>query len=233
MSWKPAVMPASWERPPSRADDPMNAEIKIMKTAAELALGEAFIALKDKLPGGGPVAQLREAAFRNFDARGLPHRRVEEWKYTDLRALMRDAKPLAPPPDAAAKTRGKTAGKMVGDVECRRIVFVNGALVPELSDLAGLEPGLSITSMAQALAGADPLVTAHLGKIVANDDVAVALNTAFMGDGVVIRVAAGTAVDRPIHLIFAGPDTPAAEFTRSLVVVEKGARAMLIESHEG
>src|SRR5581483_10781968 len=97
----------------------------------------------------------------------------------------------------------------------------------------GLEPGLSITSMAQALAGADPLVTAHLGKIVANDDVAVALNTAFMGDGVVIRVAAGTAVDRPIHLIFAGPDTPAAEFTRSLVVVEKGARAMLVgdEAH--
>ncbi len=211
----------------------MNAEVKPMKTAAELALAETFSALKGKLPGRGEVAQLREAAFRQFDARGLPHRRVEEWKYTDLRALMRDAKPLAPPPDAAAKARAKSAGKLVGDVECRRIVFVNGAFVPELSDLAALERGLTIRSMAQALAASDPLITEYLGKAVAVDDMAVALNTALMGDGAVIHVAAGAAVDRPLHLIFVGPDTPAAVFTRSLVVVEDGARAMLIESHEG
>jgi Fe-S cluster assembly protein SufD len=63
--------------------------------------------------------------------------------------------------------------------------------------------------------------------------VAVALNTAFMGDGALIHVAAGSAIDRPLHLIFVGPDAAAAMFTRSLLVVEKGARVMLIESHEG
>lgn len=205
-----------------------------MKTAAELALASTFATVRDKLPGAGPVAALRDSAFRNFDARGLPHRRVEEWKYTDLRALMRDAKPLASPPDAAAKARAKTAGKLVGDVECRRIVFVNGAFVPELSDLAGLERGLTIRSMAQALTGGDPLIAQYLGKVVVGvDDMAVALNTALMGDGAVIHVAAGAAVDRPLHLVFVAPDTPAAMFTRSLVVVEDGARAMLIESHEG
>ena len=26
---------------------------------------------------------------------GLPHRRIEDWKYTDLRMLMRDVLPLA------------------------------------------------------------------------------------------------------------------------------------------
>ena len=55
-----------------------------------------------------------------------------------------------------------------------------------------------------------------------------------MGDGVVIHVAAGAAIERPIHLVFASTgDKPAALFTRSLVVVEKGARVMLVESHEG
>jgi Fe-S cluster assembly protein SufD len=211
----------------------MNAEIKPMKTAAELSLAAAFTAAKGKLPGGGAVVELREDAFRQFDSRGLPHRRVEEWKYTDLRALMREAKPLAPPPDAAAKARAKSAGTLAGDVECRRIVFVNGAFVPELSDLANCESGLTIRSMAQALAAGDPLVTAHLGKVNAVDDVAVALNTAFMGDGALIHVAAGSAIDRPLHLIFVGPDAAAAMFTRSLLVVEKGARVMLIESHEG
>ena len=51
------------------------------------------------------VAALRDDAFKRFDARGLPHRRVEEWKYTDLRALMRDAKPLAGPARRQAKGR--------------------------------------------------------------------------------------------------------------------------------
>ena len=50
-------------------------------------------------------ARLREDAFKRFDARGLPHRRVEEWKYTDLRALMRDAKPLAGPARRKAERR--------------------------------------------------------------------------------------------------------------------------------
>ena len=32
-----------------------------------------------------------------WQSHGVPHRRIEEWKYTDLRALMRDAKPLERP----------------------------------------------------------------------------------------------------------------------------------------
>jgi Fe-S cluster assembly protein SufD len=127
----------------------MSAEVRAMKTAAESGLAESFAAAKAGLPGAPAVAALREDAFRRFDVQGLPHRRVEEWKYTDLRALMRDAKPLAPPPDKAARSRASAAGAALAFIEARRIVFVDGAYVPELSDLADLEPGLSIGSMAR------------------------------------------------------------------------------------
>ena len=207
------------------------AELTLMKNAAEQQLAAEWQAAKGRLPGAAP---LRAAAFDRFSAVGLPHRRVEEWKYTDLRALMRDAKPLALPPDAAAKGRAKEAGALLADTDSRRLVFVDGAFVPELSDLTKLETGLTIRPMAQALADNDTLVAKHLGKVFPSDDVAVALNTAFMGDGIVIHVAAGAAVERPIHLVFAATgDKPAALFTRSLIVVETGARAMIVESHEG
>ena len=207
------------------------AELTLMKNAAEQQLAAEWLAAKARLPGAAP---LRAAAFERFARVGLPHRRIEEWKYTDLRALMRDAKPLAPPPDAAAKTRARDAGRAAGDGDFRRLVFVDGAFVPELSDLAALEAGLTIGSMADALAKGDPLVTERLGKVVASDDAALALNTAFMGDGAVIRVAAGAEIARPLHLVFAATgEKPAALFTRSLMVVEAGARVMLIESHEG
>ena len=216
----------------------MNADVVPMrpgsvKTDAELALAEAFAASKGKLPGDSGVVALREAAFKRFDAQGLPSWRVEQWHYTDLRTMLRDAKPLAGAPDAAGKERAKSAGALVGDIDARRIVFVDGAFVPELSDLAGLSPGLTIRSMAQALAAGDPLLASHLGKVVADGDSAVALNMALMRDGAVIHVAAGATVERPIHLVFAATGTtPASVFTRSLAVIEQGARVMLVESHD-
>ena len=212
----------------------MNAEVRNMKTNAELALAEAYAAEKAKLPGDRKVGALRDAAFGRFDALGLPHRRVEEWKYTDLRALIREAKPIAGPPDAAAKARAKDAGKLIGDMDARRIVFVDGTFMPELSDLVNLSPGLTIRSMAQALAAGDPLVDANLGKVVpAEREGVVELNTALMRDGAVIHVAEGATLERPIHLVFAATgEHPASVFTRSLVVIEQGARAMLVESHE-
>ncbi len=209
----------------------MNAEVRPMKTAAELALAQAYASAKPTLPG---LADARDEAFRQFDIRGLPHRRVEEWKYTDLRALMREAKPLAAPPDAKAKARAKSAGKLAG-VNCRRIVFADGMLVKELSDLRGLERGLGIGSLADALTAGDQDVVNRLGRIVPDtNDVAFALNTAFMGDGAVIYVAPDKHIERPIALVFAtSAEKPTSTFTRSLVVLDKGAQLTLIEVHEG
>jgi Fe-S cluster assembly protein SufD len=211
----------------------VNAGVTTIKTAAETELAQVFAHARGSLPGDDAVAAQREAAFGLFAKEGLPHRRVEDWKYTDLRALMREAKPLAPPPDAAAKALAKSAGALLGDVETRRLVFVDGAFVAELSDLANLEIGLSVGSLADALSGDDPMLTQHLGKLAPAGDVAVALNTALMGDGAVIRIAAGSTIERPLHLLFVASGKPAASFVRSLVVVERGARAMVIESHEG
>jgi Fe-S cluster assembly protein SufD len=208
-------------------------EVKIVRTAAETALAQAYAQARPQLPGGSAIAAQRAAAFDVFTKAGLPHRRVEDWKYTDLRALMREAKPLASPPDAKAKAHARTSGAILGDVEARRLVFVDGAFVPELSDLAAPEPGLEVGSLAKALADADPLLAAHLGKLAPAADVAVALNTALMGDGAVILVGAGATIERPLHLLFVASGAPAATFVRSLVVVEEGARVMVIESHEG
>jgi Fe-S cluster assembly protein SufD len=209
------------------------AEVKVIKTAAESALAQSFDEARPSLPGGASIAARRAAAFDLFAKEGLPHRRIEEWKYTDLRALMREAKPLASPPDASAKVQAKDAGRMLGDVGGRRLVFVDGAFVAEASDLANFEPGLAVGSLADALAEDSPLLSAHLGKLAPASDVAVALNTAFMGDGAVIRVGARSTIERPLHLVFVATQKPAASFVRSLVVVEPGARVMLIESHEG
>src|ERR1700704_2460594 len=114
----------------------MNAEIRPIKTAAETALAVNFAAARRALPGAAAVAALREDAFRRFESDGLPHRRGGGGEKTDPRALMREARPLAGMPDAAAKARAKDAIAVLASIEARRIVFVDGAFAPELSDLA-------------------------------------------------------------------------------------------------
>ena len=212
----------------------MNAGIRPVRTKAELGLVDVYTTSRQGLPGGSDIAAARAAAFNYFTLAGLPNSRVEAWKYTDLRRLMRDAKPLAAPPDAKARERARDAGGLLAGLGFRRLVIVDGSLVAELSDLADLEAGLHVRSMAEALALDEPLLSQGLGPVVPADEPALALNTALAGDGVVVTVSPGVTIERPIHLVFVNTSaTPAAMVTRSLVVIGGGARATIVETHEG
>jgi Fe-S cluster assembly protein SufD len=206
------------------------AEVTLIKNAAEQQLVAEWQAAKAKLPGPAP---LRAAAFETFAKNGLPHRRVEEWKYTDLRALMREAKPLVARPDAATFARLKDADAGLGDLDARRIVIADGYLAPDWSDANESDPGIAITEM---FAWLNETTLWRLNDIPeqARHDIAVSLNTAFMTGGVVLHVRKDASIERPIHLahVFSGK-TAAAVYPRSIVIVEPGARLMLIESHEG
>src|ERR1041384_6096429 len=159
----------------------MNAEMRAIKTPAEQALDAAYAAARAKLPGNGAIADLREAAVQRFDAAGLPHRRVEEWKYTDLRALMREAKPLAEP----AKAKGTVPA--LPSLMVDRIAIVNGRHEPAWSDF---KPGAGV-ELSDVFAFAAGQKNYRLGEVPGHDDIAVSLNTAFMTGGVALRVARG------------------------------------------
>ena len=209
----------------------MNATLRPIKTKAELGLAEQFAASASGLPGGPAMSKLRAIAFERFAAAGLPHSRIEPWKYTDLRRLIADAKPLARVPDAAAKTSVTGAGTPFAGLGFRRIVIVDGSFVPELSDLADLEAGLTVQTMETAFA-ADDLVKAQRLSPAADDSAADLLNAALAADGVVVDIAPDARIERPIHLAFV-TTTEAAAFVKSLVVIGDGSRATLVESHEG
>jgi Fe-S cluster assembly protein SufD len=207
----------------------MAAEVRPIRTAAELALIERFETARARLPGD---AEVRARAF-GVVAEGLPHRRVEEWKYTDLRALMRDAKPLAEVPGAAEIEAFQAELPPLAGVDAIQIVLLNGTLVPQVSKLDGLPEGVEVVPLATALTEGHPLF-ARMGEGgMPHDNAAIALNTAFVSDGVILHVAAGVEVTKPVHVVFAQTGAGHASYGRVLAVVEEGARFDLIESHYG
>ena len=194
-------------------------------------LNDVFSVARDRLPGTDGVAEARRQAFEIFARAGLPNRRIEDWKYTDLRALMREVLPLAPTPDAAALKRAGAALKVHAIAGARQLVLVDGVFAPDLSDLANLDEGLSIRTLRDALEtdGAQ-LQPEDLSS--ETSSAMMALNTAMMTDGLVIMVAKGVALQRPLHVVHvASVAQPASMFTRSLVMLGKGASATLVESY--
>jgi Fe-S cluster assembly protein SufD len=205
--------------------------LALAKTETGRALGETFAVARDRLPGAGQLADIRQRAFEAYQRTGLPHRRIEDWKYTDLRVLMRDVLPLAVAPDAAALARAAAALKPHAIDGVRKLVLVDGAFAPKLSDLSSLETGLSIRTLREVLEAGDAALQAKLFSP-DNSNPMVALNSAMMTDGVVIEVADGTVLTQPLHIVhIASGSAPAAMFTRSQLDVGKSAGATLVESY--
>ena len=208
----------------------MNVEVRAMKSPAEQALALAYAAARGKLPGNGAVAALRENAFRQFEGSGLPHRRVEQWKYTDLRALMRDAKPLAGPDDPSPEAIANISPILSG-VDAALITIVNGRYAPKWSDKGPSDPGITLLEFFAFLAEEPGY---KLGQTPGSEDAAFGLNTVFMTGGVALRVKRGAHPAKPIHIahVFSGK-AAAAMYPRSVVIVEPGAHVTLVESFSG
>lgn len=208
------------------------ANIITVKTTAETALDEAFDGLRNALPGEGAVHDLREDAIAKFRRSGLPHRRVEEFKYTDLRALMRDANPVSTGPKGSPSSAGKAEDFLEG-IDHVRLVIVDGAYSRALSNMESLPKGVHVISLAEALASGDAELVAELGAGVP-DNVVLDLNTAFMSDGVVVMVDPGVELEKPLAIETRhSAETAQATFTRSLLVLGAHAKVTLIDSYEG
>jgi Fe-S cluster assembly protein SufD len=203
----------------------------LAKTDTGRAISDIFAVARDRLSGTGKIADARRQAFESYERAGLPHRRIEDWKYTDLRVLMRDVLPLAAAPDATALKRADAASKAHAIEGARRLVLVDGVFAPKLSDVGRLETGLSIRTLRDVLEADDAALHAQL-HAPDNSNAMVALNSAMMTDGLVIEVADGAVLTQPLHIVhIASAAQPAAMFTRSLLKLGKTAGATLVESY--
>ena len=200
--------------------------------ARQAYLGQ-YAAAKAALPGHGLpwLAERREAAIARFAEQGFPTRKLEAWKFTDLRPLTRAT--FAP---ARVHTNGidraAIAPHLTAGLDCHLLVFVDGHHRADLSDVGALPAGARITGLADMLESDPEFVAAHLGDDDAFDGPA-ALNAALAADGAVVALAEGVALERPVHLLFiaTGGDTLAALHLRNLIVAGTRARATVIETY--
>lgn len=196
---------------------------------------DSYEQARPTLPGAdGWLGRRRDTALKAFAEAGLPHRRLEDWKYTDLRQVLEKAAfaPVAAHKGAVVMPDTPSASAFAA-IDRHVLVFVNGRYRADLSQATRLPKGVEVHPLAGVLheQWAKELVDRQFDATHRAEAI-VDLNTALMSDGACLRVRKGVKLDKPLHLLFFAAD-PGASHTRNLVFLEDEAEATVFESHLG
>lgn len=201
-----------------------------------------FVEEFERLGGNGTAApqwlvERRESALSIFRDEGFPTTKREAWRFTDIRPIARRMFQVAGVEDRPAVKRSELEPYLLGDEDRISAVFVNGNFRPELSVLGRIRPGITVASIRSLLAADGHVIERHLSRYApAARNPLTALSTAFIRDGALVHVGRDVVLDEPIQLLFvAKPESGLSQVwhPRTLVVVEQGARASVVESYIG
>ncbi len=146
------------------------------------------------------LRDLRGRAAARFGEVGFPTVRQEDWRFTSVAAIADTAFRIGDgvPTNAADLVRRVSFPGAIA-----RMVVLNGRFSPELSSLGDLPTGITAISLGDAIARNHP-ACAQLERSPIADRPFVALNTAFLHDGVLIDIPKGVVLDAPIHIVVLG-----------------------------
>ncbi|MCP4547029.1 MAG: Fe-S cluster assembly protein SufD [bacterium] len=172
----------------------------------------------------------RKAGLKTFGKLGLPASSREEWRYNKLTALRDRAfrpangSPAEPSPE-------QIADLLLPEMETQRLVFIDGRHSPTLSRIGELPPGATVTNLTGHIAALGEL-PAGLNSLADHEhDPFTNLNSMFLGDGLYLDLAAGVAIEQPIHLLFLSSGDEYLASPRNLINAAEGSRAVIIESY--
>ncbi|MGH9330013.1 MAG: Fe-S cluster assembly protein SufD [Vicinamibacterales bacterium] len=179
------------------------------------------------------LRELRSRALTRFAETGFPTTRDEEWRFTSIAPIAETRFPLAGEPADGADPLGLVSG-VAFDGVAARLVVVNGRFIAGLSTVSSASH-VNAGGLAAALANDTTAVEHQLGKVAFDGRPFVALNTAFLDDGALVSIPAGTVVQDPIHIVIVTVPgaAPAVAHPRVVVVAGANAQATIVETYIG
>ncbi len=164
--------------------------------------------------------EARTAAVDNLASLPALTGREEDWRFTPPTDLgLGDAEPEAP--------GASVAPAPAGGPRAARLSLLDGA--PAAPSLEDLPEGVIVAELGAALTEHDGLVRERLYGLIGFDERPGALNAARWDGGLLVYVPRGVEVALPVESILTATGATGRVFGRSLVVVEEGAKATVIE----
>jgi Fe-S cluster assembly protein SufD len=218
-----------------------NIELMIALKEKEGVYLSSFMELEERLATSAPswLHEIRRAAMAGFAEKGFPTTRQEEWRNTNVTPIA--AVPFQPANELRAGSAASLAERIgqppLADLECPRLVFINGRFSRPLSRLEALPKGVKAGSLAEELASDGRTLERHLTGYATDyrEHAFVALNTAFIEDGAFLEIPKGVVLEKPIYLLYVSDASglPTVSYPRNLIIAGRDSQATIVEGYVG
>jgi len=176
------------------------------------------------------VRELREKGMENFKEFGLPGRKNEDYKYTNVQNIFNT--------EYQKEVKARDINIELEDIfKCdvpeintNVLLLLNGFYYAKQEELIELPEGVIMGSLAAASKKYPEIVSEHLGKYAKMDkNGLVGLNSAFANDGTYIYVPKNAVLKQPIQVVnILLDDKDLMTQHRNLIVVEENAEASVV-----
>lgn len=176
------------------------------------------------------INSFRAGAFEKFRELGIPTKKNEAYKYTNLNIFFDHDYKSYFLPEESDFVKAEKFRCDVADLDTHGIVLLNG-FYPTINDkLRQLPSGVWVGSLNEAATKFADKIEKHYGKYAKSEtDGLIHLNTAMASDGIFIYVPEGVILKKPIQIVdLVQADDDMFNQHRNLIIVEKSAQISLI-----
>ncbi len=176
------------------------------------------------------INSFRKAAIANFCKTGIPTKKNETYRYTNLDPFFNHDYKSYFIPEESDFVKAEQFRCDVADLDAYGIVLLNGFYPTINGKLRQLPGGIWIGSLNEAAKQFGDKIEKHYGKYVnGNSDGLVHLNTAMASDGVFVYVPAEAVLTRPVQVVnLVQSEEDMFNQHRNLIIVEDNADFTLI-----
>ncbi|QZT35740.1 Fe-S cluster assembly protein SufD [Halosquirtibacter xylanolyticus] len=197
---------------------------------ATTALETLFLEKRDAIANNAPafLNERRGCALESFLTQGVPSKKVENYKYTNLVEVFDKPWDIIASKDDANIDIEEVFECDVPDLDTFTILMVNGWYYPK-NNLEALPEGVTVCSLQDALNQHKELVEEVLCRYTDNaKDPVLALNGMFAQDGLFVHIAKNVVLERPLQVInLLNGDSDRMCSQRNVVLLEQGSQAKI------
>ncbi len=177
----------------------------------------------------GLINKYRPKAFEDFKRLGIPSKKHEDYRYTDLMSYLKGDYSYEMAPAKFSVKLEDLFHCDIPELNSHLVLVLNGFYYNH-TEIEPLPKGVIITSFAEASIKYPELVNKHYSQYADTSlDSLAALNTLFAQDGIFMYIPKNARIDKPIQIINIGFSLKNLRVTRrNLIVAEENSSATIL-----
>ena len=195
-------------------------------------LVSSFLAFELNADINSHVHDIRSKSIKAFEKIGFPDRKNEFWKYTPIKKVLSEELTVF------KKKRhlidfDKVKDFFLGGIESYKIILIDGAYDPLWSNTSHKGVDICILSSVLENDKYSNIISKYYNKLSDTKESFSLLNSSFSKEGAYIHIPKNIELDKPIEIIHinSGGESSLMLQPRNLIILEKGSKAQIVESH--